>query len=157
MKCWICGKPNADVTRNITAEYNLYENLTVAKAVKSEHQRCYCKKCFDEMKERLKQENEQYVLLRRKRMFERALDTMERQKIDFYKYEEAIKTIEEYNVENDKKFDSSHEIMAAIILIQNHYHIKPQAKVGRYQVDFLLPEDKIVLRRGGGFPRHPIF
>ena len=149
MKCWICGKPNAKCTRHITTEYNLYNNLEVRKAVRTEHQRCYCEKCFEEVKKQLKEENEQYILLRRKRLFERALDTMERQRINFYKYEEAIKTIQEYNIENDGKFDSSYEIMAAIVLIQNHYHIKPQTKVGRYQVDFMLPEDKIILEIDG--------
>jgi len=149
MKCWVCGEPNAEYTRNLTAEYNLYSNITCKAPVKSEHKRCYCKKCFEEMRERLRNENEQYTLLKRKRLFERAVDTLEHQGLNFYKYEEAIKTIEEYNEKNDGKFDSSYEIIAAIILIKNRYHIKPQYKIGRFQVDFLLPEDKIVLEIDG--------
>ena len=149
MKCWVCGKEGAEFTRNITAEYNLFGNVISRKSVKQENQRCYCEKCFNGMRERLRIENEQYVLLRRKRMFERAMDSMERQHINFYEYEEAIKTIEEYNTENDGKFDSSYEIMAAIVLIQNHYHIKPQYKVKRYQVDFCLPDDHLILEIDG--------
>jgi very-short-patch-repair endonuclease len=82
-------------------------------------------------------------------MFETALDKLERQQIDFYKYEEAIKTIEEYNVDHCDKFDSSEEIIAAIILIQNRYHIRPQVKVGKYQADFMLPDDKVILEIDG--------
>lgn len=149
MKCWICGKPNAKHTRHITTDYNIIYNVEVRHPVKERNQRCYCEKCFEEEKERLRQENEQFILLKRKRMFERALDMMERQRIDFYKYEEAIKTVGEYNEKNDGKFDSSHEIMAAIVLIQNHYHIKPQSKVGRFQVDFMLPDDKVIVEIDG--------
>lgn len=149
MKCWVCGKPNAEYTRHITAEYNLYDNITIRDAVKEEHQRCYCEKCFKAVTANLKEENKQFTLLKRRRLYERALDSMERQKIDFYEYEDAIKTIGEYNEENDGKFDSSYEIMAAIVLIQNHYHIKPQAKIQRYQVDFMLPDDKLILEIDG--------
>lgn len=149
MKCWICGKPNATVTRQITTEYNLFANITVREPVKAEHQRCYCQECFDEMSKQLKEENAQFILIKRKRVFEKALDKMERQKINFYKYEEAIKTVQEYHFENDGKFDSSEEVMAAIILIYNRYHIKPQSKVAGYQVDFLLPDDKVVLEIDG--------
>lgn len=149
MKCWVCGKPDADITRNITTEYSLYGNITTRKPVKTEHQRCYCQSCFDKMTRQLREENARYIELKRKRMFEKALNKLERQKINFYKYEEAIKTIQDYHFENDGKFDSSEEIMAAIILIFNRYHIKPQSKVGDFQVDFLLPDDKIVLEVDG--------
>lgn len=118
-------------------------------AVKEEHQRCYCKKCYADTMKRLKEENEQFIYLRRKRMFEHALDKLERQHIDFAKYEDAIKTVQDYNENNDGKFDSSEEVMAAVMLIQNHYHIKPQAKVGSFQVDFMLPDDMLIVEIDG--------
>lgn len=149
MKCWVCGKDNATCTRDIQAEYRLYYEIPVRKAVKQEHQRCYCETCYQETMERLREEEKIFTELRRKRMFEHALDKLERQQLDFSKYEDAIKTVSEYNENNDGKFDSSEEIMAAIILIHNRYHIKPQVKVGRYQVDFMLPEDFVILEIDG--------
>jgi very-short-patch-repair endonuclease len=149
MKCWVCGKEGADWTRDIENEFELFYNVPVRHMVENEHQRCYCKECYDTTMEQLKEENKQYILLRRRRMFEHALDRLERQRIDFYAYEEAIKTIQEYNEENDGKFDSSEEIIAAIILIHNKYHIKPQTKVGKYQADFMLPDDKVILEIDG--------
>lgn len=149
MKCWVCGKEGANCTRDIKAEYKLFYEIPVRKTVAEEHQRCYCEKCYSETMRRLKEENEIFTQIKRKRTFEHALDKMERQQIDFCEYEEAIKTIEEYNLKNDGKFDSSEEIMAAIILIHNHYHIKPQTKVGRYQVDFMLPDDFLILEIDG--------
>jgi len=157
MKCWVCGKPNAKYTRDITSEYaekfSCY-TFQIRLSVKDEHQRCYCKNCFDSVMKQKIDENKEYIRLRHKRMFENALDKMERQRINFYEYEEAIKTIEEYNIENEDKFDSSYEIMVAIVLIHNHIHIKPQAKIGKYQVDFMLPDDHVILEIDGDRHKH---
>lgn len=142
--CWNCGG-EATVTR----ELREMDTDLIMYPKPNEHQRCYCKKCFEEMRQTLEQENETFLLLKRKRMFESAVRNLERQGINFVEYREAIKTIEQYNLENDGKFDSSYEIIAAIILIYNHIKIKPQYKVGKYQVDFLLPNEKIVLEIDG--------
>ena len=142
--CWNCGG-EATVTRDLREK----DTNLISCPKPNEHQRCYCEKCFKEMKETLEQENETFLLLKRKRMFETAVRNLERQGLDFVEYREAIKTIEQYNIENDGKFDSSYEIIAAIILIYNHIQIKPQFKVGKYQVDFLLPNEKIVLEIDG--------
>lgn len=149
MKCWVCGKEGADCTRDIEAEYKLFFEIPTRQLVENEHQRVYCKKCYAETMKKLRQENELFTQLKRKRTFEHAIDKMERQQINFAEYEEAIKTIEDYNFKNDGKFDSSEEIMAAIVLIHNHYHIKPQTKIGCYQVDFMLPDDYIILEIDG--------
>jgi very-short-patch-repair endonuclease len=52
------------------------------------------------------------------------------------------------------KFDSAHEIVAAVILIHNEVRTKTQYKVGAYRVDFYLPELKIVLEIDGERHRH---
>ena len=56
---------------------------------------------------------------------------------------------QKYLYANIDKFDSADEIIAAIILISRGVKIQPQAKVGRYQVDFLLPDYKVVLEVDG--------
>jgi very-short-patch-repair endonuclease len=96
-----------------------------------------------------KRENELYIRLKKKRMFEAALDRMEHQKIRLYDYKEAIDTIQEYLMENLDKFDSSYEVMAAIILIHNRVRIKTQFQICGYQVDFLLPDDHVILEIDG--------
>ncbi len=93
MKCWICGKDNADVTRNFTVEFKVYGNAISRRAAKKEHQRCYCQKCYDEHIRQLKEENELYIKLRRKRLYESALIKLEKQGLDFSEYEEAIKAV----------------------------------------------------------------
>ena len=46
-------------------------------------------------------------------------------------------------------FDSADEIIAAIILISNGVRVRPQYKVGAYQVDLLMPDLKIALEIDG--------
>lgn len=157
MKCWVCNKDNATYTRDLTyVETDRLWGLEIPhrEVVKNEHQRCYCENCYKETMAKLREENKLYIKLKRKRMFETALDKMERQKIDFAEYKEAIKAVEEYNLENDGKFDSSYEIMAAIVLIHNRVKIKPQFKVGKYQTDFLLSNHKIILEIDGDRHKH---
>jgi very-short-patch-repair endonuclease len=57
--------------------------------------------------------------------------------------------IQEYLMENLDKFDSSYEVMAAIILIHNRVRIKTQFQICGYQVDFLLPDDHVILEIDG--------
>ena len=144
LSCWLCGG-KATISRKYSLEYTgkvLFDEP-------NKHRRCYCQKCFDEVMEREAEEEKSYTLLRKKRMFETATRNLEKQKMDFIKFKDAIDTVEQYNLENLNKFDSSYEIMAAIILVHNHIKIKPQAFVGRYQVDFLLPDEHIVLEIDG--------
>lgn len=151
--CWICGAP-ATVKRDLANPQTLFGQYLCSHPVHDDSQRCYCKKCFEETMLTLREENKQYILLKKKRMFERAVDRMEHQKIHLYDYKEAIDTVYDYLMENLDKFDSSYEIMAAIVLIHNHVHIKPQARVGRYQVDFMLDDDHIILEIDGDRHAH---
>lgn len=149
MKCWVCGD-KATHKRNISVpKYGFKHEYMWSVPVPDDSQRCFCKKCFDAFMTEQIEDNKAYVRLKKKRMFARALDLMEHQKIPMYDYREAINTVQEYFMNNLDKFDSSYEIMAAIVLIYNHIHIKPQAKIDRYQVDFMLDEEHIILEIDG--------
>lgn len=149
IKCWECGK-EATKARGFRNPFEPCKDSQMSYKIVNRFQRCYCEECFEKHNNKIAEENELWLRLKRERMFEVAIDKLERQgTIDFEEYEEAIKTVEEYNINNPDKFDSSSEIIAAIILIQNHVKIKPQYKIDKYQVDFLLPEEKIVLEIDG--------
>lgn len=148
MNCWICGE-KATRSRDISNPIYEYGEISGKRIIPSRFQRCYCDKCFDARAKQLKEENSQYILLKQKRLFEKAVDKLEHQHIDFIEYEEAIKAVEEYNLENLDKFDSSYEIMVAIELIQHQIRIKPQYKVGRYRTDFFLPDYNLVIEIDG--------
>lgn len=146
--CWICKEPatRARALGNVFASYN---DIMSSQKKPNRFQRCYCDKCYEKHAREMEQQSEIWLRLKRVRMFETALDKMERQDIDFAKYEEAIKTVEQFNLDNPDKFDSAAEIITAIMLIHNHIKVKTQYKIAGYQVDFLLPDNKIVLEIDG--------
>lgn len=148
MKCWDCNS-EATKTRNLSVPRKMYGELIYSETVPNTKQRCYCDDCFRKHIAEMQEEDRLYVKLKKKRMYEAAVDKLEHQNISFVEYEEAIKAVGEYVIENPDKFDSSYEMLAAIILIQNHIHCKMQHKIGKYQVDFLLPEEKVVLEIDG--------
>jgi very-short-patch-repair endonuclease len=104
------------------------------------------------MKEVMEQEEaelNEYVRLKKREMFKKALAVLEKQSADMYEYKEAIDVVDDYLSEHPDKFDSSYEVLAAIVLVHNRIYSKMQYKVGRYQVDFLLPELFVVLEIDG--------
>lgn len=79
------------------------------------------------------------------RRFNAALDEIEAQVKDFSKYESAI-SIARLGRE---KYGSIPEAMVAIELIRLGYKIIPQQQVGKYRVDFFVPEQKFVVEVDG--------
>lgn len=155
MKCWECGK-EATCRRRIGHLINGAKPGEMDLLVQNESytQRCYCKECFDNHMKRIREENELFVKLKKRRMFETALDCLEHQQIKMYSYQKAIKAVEEYIEENPDKFDSSYEMVAAIVLIKKRIRCKLQYKIGNYQVDMILPDLFVALEIDGDRHKH---
>jgi len=157
-ECWICGKP---------AEYSIgfdYENSLIDESqgfidsdylrqslVECEGRRGFCKECYDRYIENHDKEVTEYLKLKKHLMFERAVRLLERQDLDIYEYKELIDDIEHEIEEHPELFDSSQEIIAAIILADNEIPFKMQYKVGPYRLDFLIRKLKVVLEVDGIF------
>ena len=109
---------------------------------------------MDRIEEEEKAELKEYIRLKKKSMFLRACYILEKQKTDMYEYKEAIDIVEEFIKENPDKVDSAYEVLAAIVLVHNKIHAKMQQKVGKYQVDFMLPELLTVLEIDGDRHKH---
>lgn len=143
--CWECGKEGANKFDLKKAEYlygEFWEYVPVS-------QRCYCDECFTRVVEERKADRDNYVRLKKKLMFERAVRLLERQDVDLYEYKEALEVVRKYSSENLNMFDSADEMVAAAVLIKNGKKIKTQHKVGAYRVDFYIPSMKIVLEIDG--------
>lgn len=84
------------------------------------------------------------------RKFEHALKRIEKAvgSKKFLKYEAAIAAIKK-KLYKDGWFDSTEEIMVAIELVKNNIRARHQVKMGGYRVDFLLPDQKVVLEVDG--------
>ena len=147
MNCWICGKP-ATETRPVF----MGDSWTTPEL--SEYRRCYCSECMKELVQRESEERKTYIRLKKKQMFLKACKLLEGQDTNMYEYKDAIEVVQDFVEDNPDKFDSSYEVLTAIILVHNRIHSKMQYKVGKYQVDFLLPDLLVVLEIDGERHKH---
>ena len=149
MKCWICGK-EATKTREIELVYGTMR----FEAPLSPYVRCYCDRCLNEVVEKEKADRELYIKLKKREMFLKACNILEKQNTNMYEYKEAIEVVRDKVEACPDKFDSSYEVLAAIVLVQNRIYSKMQYKIGPYQIDFLLPEMFVVLEIDGERHKH---
>ena len=140
--CWSCGKEATE----FPPVYFMVWNGTFRD---EKQQRGYCKDCFEQYKKDMYEKKRQYARLKKELMMERAVRSLEHQKLDIYDYEEAIKAVQDFITEKPEKVDSAPEIIAAVILIQNRIDITLQQKIGKYTVDFYIPSMKTVLEIDG--------
>ncbi len=148
MKCWVCGK-EAETTRFVYQQLGSFFHAPM-----SENYRCYCNACKETVDRTEKEERELYIKLKKREMFRKACDILEKQGTNMYEYKEAIEVVSDKVEECPDKFDSSYEVLAAIVLVQNRIYSKMQYKIGPYQIDFLLPEMLVVLEIDGERHRH---
>lgn len=133
--CWRCNKqiPEKDIDQEAFYPFG----------------RRYCSKCLPIVTEEDEKERTEYIRLKKKEMYKKALHILEIQNTNMYDYKEAAEVVRDKMEADPDKFDSSYEMLAAIILVKNRIYSKPQYKIGRYQVDFLLPEIGVVLEIDG--------
>lgn len=145
MKCWICGN---EATRS---RLETMPNLKWERSRKAKYEwyRCYCDSCFKKIQAEEAKERKEYVKLKKREMFRKACANLEKQNVNMYEYRDAIFTVEKEVNKKPDQFDSSYEVLAEIILVHNNIYAKMQYKVGDYQVDFLLPEKRVVLEIDG--------
>ena len=146
IKCWVCGKP-ATTTRPI-------DDMGLEIPELSTYRRCYCDECMSKAYQTEAEERRQFAKLRKREMLRKACRILENQNTDMYEYKEAIEVVTDFIEANVDKIDSSYEAVAAIVLVHNRIHAKMQYKVGKYQVDFLLPDLMVVLEIDGERHKH---
>ena len=144
--CWECGKV---LEEHDTYIHDFYDINGDPVEYEIPWGRRYCEKCYKETNEKEKSDFEEYVRLKKRMMFNKACDTLEKQNAKMYEYRDAIKAVKEVTEEKPDNFDSSYEVLTAIILVKNRIYSKMQYKIGKYQVDFLLPEIGVVLEIDG--------
>ena len=162
MNCWICGAKNATrnfeysgmfSARNLSDKveqrekfkrYELFSNFEYEISA-----RMFCQSCYDKHIKELQEKREEYAKLKKSLMFERAVRILEKQAVNMYEYKDIIDQMAEYVQEKPENFDSAHEMVAAIILVDNAISAKTQYKVGSYRVDFYIPEYKTILENQG--------
>ena len=168
MKCWDCGREGATRTYGLDMAIDtndLYQSLRDRVKEKEEESwfdggpraRYFCEACYEKRNKELQEMRERYACLKKRLMLERAIKMFEKQAIDIYEYQDIIEDMYEYVSENPDKFDSSHEMIAAIVLVDNAIKAKQQYKIGNYRVDFYVPEYKIVLEIDGQLHKNNLY
>ena len=145
MKCWECDKEGTKQFDLKKAEYLFDELFDFVPA----SQRWYCDECFARITEERKTDKDEYIRLKKKLMYERAVRILEKQDVDLYEYKDALEIVKRYSDQNRDTFDSADEMVAAAVLIKNGKRIKAQHKVAGYRVDFYIPSMKIALEIDG--------
>ena len=135
--CWECGK-------TLPKDISYY-----GKRRPEVFGRYYCAECLEKVEKRDAEELAEYVRLKKQKMLKTALHKLEIQNVHMYEYKEAIEVVSEKVQTDPDKFDSSYEMMAAIVLVHNHIYSKMQYKINGYQVDFCLPEIGVILEIDG--------
>lgn len=129
-KCWKCGK--------------------ALKADGFEPQkRVFCEACEKEYRAEYKKTVAEYVALKIRVMYERALREMEAGGCYMHEYSEIAPKILDDALRTPDKYQSSDEMIAAMVLISNGYAIEMQHSVGPYQVDVFIPEMCVCLEIDG--------
>lgn len=107
-----------------------------------------CEKCkaLDYISDKQKKVDSSHDAKEKK--FNNAVKRIEKSVKNIKKYEDAILVVHD-KLHNDGWFDSTEEIMVAIELVKNRVMTKHQVKFGRYKVDFVLPEMKVILEVDG--------
>lgn len=133
LKCWECG-------------------TLVPRSQEIAHYRVMCKDCRKEYESRKVKILSEYIKLKKEVMFERALRIIERSEtVNMCEIEEAAKAIQEYALEDLNAFDSSHEMIAAIMLLNCRTRLKFQYEVSNKRIDIYLPEWNCGVEIDGAF------
>ena len=150
MVCWECNKEGTKQFDFKKAEYIDDELFDFVPA----SQRWYCEECYSRIATERKDDRLEYVRLKKKLMYERAVRMLEKQSVDLYEYKAALEKVSAYSDQNRDAFDSADEMVAAAVLIKNGFKIKVQHKVAGYSLDFYIPSLKIVLEIDGIFHKY---
>ena len=115
------------------------------------HKRCWCEICAEKRSSEADQELSAYAVLRAKFMLERAMRLLENQdfRVDVWDYQEAQGVIRDRLQQEPGAFDSAHEIVAAMELINNRITTKVHPVVAGRKPDFMLPDLNVILEIDG--------
>lgn len=132
-ECWQCGK---DV--EYPDDYEPYFKVF-----------CIDTDCKAKYEQAEKEELNEYLILKTKVMHRRALRTMANSLTFMYEYLDASRIVLKEALENFDLYQSSHEMICAMIFHENCYDFVAQKKIGKYSVDFYIPELRVVLEVDG--------
>ena len=145
-RCKMCGEPRASRRRSTRIEMEGY----------------ICERCkrIEKRKEKIALSqnevnrvaldlfDEAYKYDKQEEKFEKAIKKLEKQKKSINKYKNSIEKIHKY-LHHPQWFQSTEEIMAAIVIDTLGIKMIHQQRVKNYKIDFVLPDKKAIVEIDG--------
>ena len=129
MFCWRCGKED-DIKD-------------------PDHKRHYCKECEEAERAERANNKSEYVKYKFLNALEMATKNLEGNTTRLYAHKKAYEAIKKMGLKTPEAFDSSDEILAAMVLLTSGYHVKTQVGIGNYRVDIFLEKQKTIVEIDG--------
>jgi len=129
--CWKCGK---EIKRQPFCEQ--YEGR-------------FCEDCYEEHMANYKAVLYEYIAYKTKVMFERAMRFMEKAGCNMTEYKKFACAVQKHATENPADYKSSHEMVAAVVMLKAGFEVLMNYPVGKYVIDLYLPEKHICLEIDG--------
>lgn len=119
--------------------------------------RCMCNECEEQHNKEHQDKIKEYITLKNYFMYERAIKRFEHSGLEGGKkarFTEPSIIVKEYIDNNPETLDSTEEVIFLIAMVEEEIKVKCQQKIGRYKVDFLLPEYKTIVEIDGFLHKH---
>ena len=131
-KCWVCG---ADIV----------ESFGIMDIVSTR----YCLTHYREHQKEYKKTVSEYLKLKNKVMFERAMRIMEKAGCDMTQCKRYAQAVQKHSADNPDLYKSSHEIVTAVVLLDADYDFDMNYKIGDYIVDVYIPRLALIVEIDG--------
>lgn len=105
----------------------------------------YCDRCKAELRRQERESKEIDDILKYEIRFQQGVGLLESKVANIEPYLEAIDLART----KIRRYGSTDEVLAAIVLIHFGYKVLLQQKIGRYIADFVLPDEKLILEVDG--------
>lgn len=133
-KCWGCGKDVA------SSYFDLGLDVMSLR---------FCHSCWQEHTKQHKETIAEYLQLKNKVMFERAMRIMEKAGTDMGKYQRYAKAVERHSADNPDLYKSAHEVVAAVIMLETGTDFEMNYKIGSYYADMYIPDRYLIVEVDG--------
>ena len=131
-KCWVCGT-------DIIKSFGIMDIMSMR----------YCLTHYREHQKEYKGTVAEYMKLKNAVMFERAMRIMEKAGCDMTAYKRYAQAVQRHSADNPDSYKSSHEIVAAVILLEKGLDFEMNYKVGEYIADVYIPRLALIVEIDG--------
>ena len=130
--CWICGANIPESFKSMDVQSGRF-----------------CLQCQRKHAKEYRETVDEYLKLKSQVMFERAMRMMEHGGADMTKYKRYALAVQKHQADNPDLYKSTHEIIAAVVMLEQDYDFEMNYKIGEFVVDMYIPDLHIIVEIDG--------